>query len=1038
MSTSELAPPRNARGHGAAHGSLESLSLLQGLVPEVRAIAEDAFTTEHYGFGEVIFRQGENVDAMGVIVEGSVRVLTVNESGDEVMLNVRGPAPDLLGLAMLDGGAWPVTLRARTPTTMLRIDRGLCAALARRHPEFRAEVERNQEVRAIHHFLALETVLGRLPGPVRFAVAERCRRLPTTTGSCVVSEGDPPGSLYVVREGRLQTSAGADGRGEHGFLRAGDLFGDRALFLERSQEATVTAVSDGVLIELPGDAYRELSLEHPELAELLDLRTAAGYQPSPVNVPLDFARELERDAETEESRPESAVTHVEPTPRPGSRGRREMRGFPVVRQLDVADCGAACLAMVCRRFGRRPSMFRVRSAAATTVDGTSLLGLQRGAAALGLSARAIKLSASRLSELALPAIAHWEGNHWVVLYRVDADQVRIADPARGLRRIPRQEAERSLTGFALTVQPSPSFFEQPDDRTSARWLLQFLRPERRTLVSATLLAFVAAAVEMLIPVVAQQVIDHALPHHDRGRVNLLGLALLGILVIGAVAMVCQRVLLAAAAVRIDGSLLSFLTSRLLELPMSYFNMRRIGDIERRLNSVVLVRQFVVQHGVVAIGAAAQVLAAVVVMLIYSPLLTLVFLAVTPLYAALLWVSRRWLKPAYDAAEEAYGKYQSRQIDAIKGIEAVKALAGERELRESIIRQFTGMRARVYRADLASMLFEAAILTLGFLTLALFVWIGSLLVLDHRLSFGALVAFNALVLLASAPLATLMMSWDEAQYAGVLIGRMNDITEPEPEQGNDHSQLAPVPSLSGQVSLRKLTYAFPGTEDRPVLRDISLEVAPGTKVAIVGRSGSGKTTLVKLLIGLLEPTAGHVRYDSIDMQTLDWRQLRRHVGFVLQDNYMFDDTIARNIAFGEPEPDLNRVITAARSAAAHEFIERLPFGYETKVGDSGLMLSGGQRQRIAIARAIYNRPPIIIMDEATSALDTESELAVKQELDELLHGRTSFTIAHRLSTIRDADIILVLEGGTIAEHGTHTELIARRGLYHHLASRQLEL
>ena len=758
-----------------------------GLAPEVRAIIEDAFTTEHFGFGEVIVRQGDDADAMYVLLDGSARVLTVAETGDEVALSVLAAGAVFGDIALLSGGVRTATIRARTPVTAMRLDRGLFGALARRHPEFRAEVERHRQLIEVKDFLALETPLGKLSELVRQAIAERIARVPVAAGACVLGEGDPPGSLYLVREGRLRVSAAASSEQPVGFLRAGDMFGERSVFLGRPQEGTVTAVSNGTLLELSAGAYLELSREHPELGELLDLRTFSGSPPAPASVPLDFADQQQPHADDRSPGPlpDDAAD-------PGVRGRRELRGFPLVRQLDETDCGAACLAMVCRHFGRRLSMVRIRSAAATSVDGTSLLGLQRGAATLRLVAHAIKASTSRLTELALPAIVHWEGNHWVVLYRVDADQVRIADPAHGLLRVPREEADRKLTGFALTVQPGESFHTQPDDTTSARWLLAFLRPQRRTLLVAAALALVAAAVEMLIPVIAQQVIDHALPHRDRARVNLLALALLGILVVGAVAMVCQRVMLAAAAARIDGSLLDFLTGRLLELPMRYLNARRIGDIERRLNSVTLIRQFVIQYGVIALTSVAQVLMALVLMVIYSPLLTLVFLASTPLYAGLLWASRRWLRPAYDGLEEAFGKYQSRQIDAIKGIESVKALGGERELRASIMRQFTGMRARVYRADLYSMLFEAAILTLGVLSLALFLWIGSLQVLDRHLTLGGLVAFNSLVLLAGAPLATLLLVWDQAQYSTVLIGRMNDIIEPEPEQGADRSTLAPVP------------------------------------------------------------------------------------------------------------------------------------------------------------------------------------------------------------------------------------------------------
>ena len=465
---------------------------------------------------------------------------------------------------------------------------------------------------------------------------------------------------------------------------------------------------------------------------------------------------------------------------------------------------------------------------------------------------------------------------------------------------------------------------------------------------------------------------------------------------------------------------------------------RTGDIERRLQGVRQVRVFLVESGVQALTSLTQLLAAVVLMFVYSWTLALVYLATMPLYAGLMRFSAKRLRPVYDSLEEAFGKYQSAQIDAIRGIETVKALAAEREFRGLMRGQFQGLADRVFRSQFLMMIYDGGLQLISLLSFALFLFVGAIQVVHGDLTLGRFVGFNALVALANAPVLILLLLWDETQMVRVLLGRLDDVIEHEPEQGRDHSKLRAVSTLSGRVELRNVGFRYGGEESPPILDGVTFSVEPGESVAIVGRSGSGKTTLIKLLAGLMEPSHGAILYDGLELATLDYRTLRRQVGFVLQESYLFDDTIARNIAFGEAEPDGERVRWAARAANAHEFVSRLPLGYETKVGDSGLRLSGGQKQRIAIARALYNRPPILLFDEATSSLDTESERAVKESLDELLAERTSFVIAHRLSTIRDANRILVLERGRLVEEGTHDELMARQGLYFYLASQQLEL
>ena len=702
------------------------------------------------------------------------------------------------------------------------------------------------------------------------------------------------------------------------------------------------------------------------------------------------------------------------------------------------DCGAASLAMVCRHFGRDVSLVRIRALCHTASDGTSLKAICAAATELGLAARALKVSARHLDQMPLPAICHWEGNHWVVLADVSAKHVRVADPGRGWRKLPREEFLAKWSGYAALFDYTIAFEQAPVSAVSLAWLWPFLREHRATLTQALLLAGLVSLLGLLFPIFTQLVVDKVIVERAPGLLTLVLLGMVASLVFLLVANLLQQYLLSFTAVRLDTAVLDFLTRRLLALPMDYFKSRRTGDIQRRLDGARQLRQFLVQHGIDGLLAVVQFAGCLALMALYSVRLTGVFLLTVPLYAGLMVFSRRVLRPLFADLEEAHGRYASHQIDAIKGIEAVKAAGAELAFRDAMLTQFLKVSRQQFRGNFTMLAYHSVLQAIGLVATVLFLWAGANLVVAGGMSVGAFVAFSSLLALAGVAILHALGAWDQLQFMSVLLNRLNDIFEHEPEQGRDRSRLVPVKSLEGHLELRGVGFRYGGPESPDILKGITLEIPAGKTFALVGRSGCGKTTLVKLVSGLIEPTAGTVHFDRVDSRTLNHRDLRRHIGFVLQENHMFDETILRNIAFGDPEPDFDRVLWAAQMANAHEFIQRLPLGYETRIGETGLAISGGQKQRVAIARALYHDPPILIFDEATSALDTESERAIQQNLGQLTQGRTCLVIAHRLSTIRDADKIVVLEKGAVAEVGNHDELMARRGLYFYLSSQQLGL
>jgi HlyB family type I secretion system ABC transporter len=1037
-----------------SRASLYDLPLLAFLPPAVRELVVDSFVAESFEFGSPIVREGEKADAFYVLVSGRARVVKAGRGGEEISLNVLRPGDSFGEMALLDNTTRAATVRASSEVEVFRLDKSLFNALVESNPDIHKYLDLHIRHRSLQNFFRLYSPFAQLPPDALSSLLEELEVVTAEKGERVIRQGDEPGPLYIVEEGRLRVYTEENGRPRYlAYLRKSDVFGEMSVFKGIPRTATVEAVSPCRLLKLNPETFRRLLKESPDFKARIEQRIAQYDYKHVARVPLDFAEELlpaEVDAhekvgpdqvddveETEPTLPEGPGPFASEEGRFVKRGRR-IRRFPHVQQIDEMDCGAACMAMICRHFGRAVRLSRIRQLLHTSTDGTSLRALCRGAEELGLAARAVKASARNLLQMPLPAIVHWEGNHWLVVYDVDEEHVRVDDPAIGSRRIPRAEFEEKWSGYAALFDYTDAFENAPVGRSSIAWLWSFFRPFSSIFAKALALAVVVSGLQMVLPVFTQVIVDRVLVEQDVGLLNVLILCMLAVVVFSTLAMIVQRYLLSFAAVRIDSATLDFLTRRMLSLPMSYFNTRRTGDIQRRMAGVRQVREFFVQQGVGGLTSIVQLSAALVLMFVYSRVLALVFLVTVPLYVGLMYFSAKWLRPIFDTLEEAFGKYSSNQIDAIKGIETVKAMGAESTLRGTMLGQFHGLARRQFNADFTMMSYQGAIQMVTFLTTALFLWVGAHQVMNGTLTIGGLVAFSSLVALANAPLATLLNLWDNVQHSAVLLNRLSDVFEQEPEQGADRSRLKSVKTLEGTVRFDNVGFQYGGPESPKILEGITFEAPPGKTVAIVGRSGSGKTTLVKCLVGLLEPTEGTILYDGIDMKTLNYRDLRRQIGFVLQENHLFDDTIAGNIAFSDEEPDMDRVLWAARAANAHEFIERLPLGYETRIGESGIAISGGQRQRIAIARALYQQPPILVFDEATSSLDSESERVVKENLARLLEGRGSFIIAHRLSTIREADIIMVMEKGKLAEQGTHEQLMARQGLYYYLCSQQLTL
>ena len=627
--------------------------------------------------------------------------------------------------------------------------------------------------------------------------------------------------------------------------------------------ASVEAFTDCRLLALEPEAVGDLKRRYPEFAKLMEERLAQYRAKSEARVPLDFTTEMlpaevaahdkigvDDKAATPASEPVESEDVFAEEKGLFRKRRKRIRRIEYIEQIDEMDCGAASLGMICRHFGRKVSLSRIRQLCHTSTDGTSLKAMCRAATELGLAARALKVSLRNLPFMPLPAIIHWEGNHWMVLYDVADTYVKVADPALGLRKIPRKEFEQNWSGYAALFDYTVAFASAPESKPGLAWILPFLTKFRTLFLQVMLLAVAITFLELLFPVFTEMVVDKVIVEKD---ISLLKTILLGMgaaLFFVQAASLAQEYLLSFAAVRLDTAILDYLSRQMLS-PMSYFTSRRTGDIQRR--SMARVRCGIhraARHRRAL--ALVQLVGAISLMALYSPTLMLAFLATMLLYGGLMYFSQKVLRPLFAGVEESQGKYSSHQIDAIKGIEAVKASAAENVFRDMMLNEFLSVSQKIFRSSFIVMTYDSVLQTIGMLSTAIFLWVGAKQVMSGVLSIGGFVAFSSLTAMAYGGILRTLGVWDNMQLANVLLNRLNDIFEQEPEQGRDRSRLAPVHSLEGRIELRGVSFKYGGPEAPNILTNITLDLAPGRMVAFVGRSGCGKTTLIKLIAGLLEP------------------------------------------------------------------------------------------------------------------------------------------------------------------------------------------
>ena len=705
--------------------------------------------------------------------------------------------------------------------------------------------------------------------------------------------------------------------------------------------------------------------------------------------------------------------------------------YRCVRQVDQSDCGAAALATVSLHHRLPVSLQRMRDLAGTDRTGTNLLGLVEAAENLGFSAKAVKGPYEALGEALFPAIAHVINEdglgHFVVLYRVGRKEVIIADPAKGVQKVSPEEFRRQWSGYLLILTPDKSKPRIEGDLASIHpwrrfWaIMQF---HRGVLFEAAFCALLMTILGISTSYFIRHLVDSVLVRGETRLLNALGLGMIVVAIFRALFGVVRQYLLAHISRKIDLGLISSYTRHVLRLPMSFFELRQVGEILSRVNDASKVREAISGVTLTAIVDGILVILTSVVLWIYDVRLALVATLFAPLVLILVMMHHPPAKRRSRKAMEDAARLSAHLVEDISGVDTIKAFNAQRLRSNEGEHRLTKLTKSTFSLQMLNLSMTGLSGIASALASVVILWYGGHRVIAGALTIGELMFFHTLVAYMLDPMKRLASVNLQLQDALVAIDRLFQIMDLETEvQAQGHSEFSGVQTA---IKLQDVGFRY-GCRDN-VLKNIDLSIPAGSTVAIVGESGCGKSTLLKLLMRYYDPTEGKVAIDGVDVRDYDLDSLRHRIGLVSQDAFIFNGSVRDNIAIGMPDADMSNVIRAARAAGLEDVIAELPQRYDTVIGERGANLSGGQRQRLAIARALLRKPEILLFDEATSHLDTNTEQVIQQNLKEVFADKTVVLVAHRLSTIHEADIICVMDKGEIIEQGDHKQLLAMNGKY----------
>lgn len=726
--------------------------------------------------------------------------------------------------------------------------------------------------------------------------------------------------------------------------------------------------------------------------------------------------------------------------------------FPNIAQYDNMDCGPACLAMISKYYGKNYSIQELREYCSLAKDGVSLLGIEDGAIQIGFDTLAVEISTDDLTrKKPIPCILHWDNSHFVVLYKISQSFFSssyfyyISDPSFGRIKLSKTEFEKIWSnkkskGLALLLTPNNSFFKKKpnyNNNFNFKDIINFIKPNKKEFITLFFAFLFSSFFTLIFPYLTQALIDIGVNNKNLNYIFLILLAQLFLFCGSTIINVVRSWVLMFVNSMINIQIIANFLSKIIKLPFRFFDTKQLGDFTSRIQDHHRIQDFLTSQSFIVVFSSINFIVYFFVLSFYDPKILIIYLSFTTL--SILW-SLYFLQKItrLDYNRFSYLKATQQNIfELVNGIIEIKLNNTE----DYKVKEWQSNQSKLFRIDFNS-LKVTQFQNLGFefinqLKNILIIFIASREVIIGHITLGTLLAISYIIGTMNSPLDQLIEFIKSWQYAKLSFTRLNEVQFMENEDENS-SILVSNFKHSDYIKIQNLDFHYYGFRSPKILDNINILIPFGKTTAIVGESGSGKTTLMKLLLKFYSPSKGSIYYSNFSIDEISAKDLRKNCGVVMQDGYIFSDTLERNIASTSEAIDINKLEQATKIANLRDFVDNLPQGYKTMLGSGGNGISGGQKQRILIARAVYKNPKFIFFDEATSSLDSENEKIIYDNLDLFFKGKTVIKIAHRLSTVKNADQIIVIKKGKIIELGNHTELISKRGEYFNLVKNQLEL